>query len=349
MKVKSYASKSASSKLELFEFERREPNEHDVIFEVKFCGVCHSDIHTARGDWGEVEYPCVPGHEIVGIVTRVGSEVKDFKPGDRVGVGCMVNSCRDCVACNAGLENYCQNDPTWTYSSTDRIDGSDTKGGYSNLMVCNEDFVLSIPDNIKLEEAAPLLCAGITTYSPLRHWGAGKDKKVGIVGLGGLGHMGVKYAKAMGAEVTVITTSPSKVEEAKGYGADNVIVSTNTEAMESAAKTLDLILDTAPGKHDLDQYINLLGLDGSIVLVGPISTTLEFGASNVLTNRRSVAGSGIGSIKETKEMLQFSSENSIVPHIEVIDISKINEAWDRMVAKQVSHRYVIDIEKSFKS
>ena len=347
MKVKAFAAQSATTPLKMYEFDRREPNKNDVEFAVKFCGVCHSDIHTARGDWGATAYPCVPGHEIVGVVTRVGASVQNFKVGDRVGVGCMVNSCRDCVACKQSLENYCQNDPTWTYGSQDRIDGSVTRGGYSSVMVCNEDFVVAIPDNLTLEEAAPLLCAGITTYSPLKHWGAEKGKKVGVVGLGGLGHMAVKYAKAMGAEVFVITTSPDKVAKAKSYGADTVIVSSDADAMAGASKSLDIIIDTAPGKHALDPYIDLLGLNGTIVLVGPIATNLEFGASNVLTNRRSIAGSGIGSIAETKEMLAFSAKHNIVPDIEVIEMSKINDAWDSMVAKQMSHRYVIDIEKSF--
>jgi alcohol dehydrogenase (NADP+) len=347
MKAKCYASKSASSKLEYLEFDRREPNEHDVEFEVKFCGVCHSDIHTARGDWGEIEYPCVPGHEIVGIVTRVGSEVKDFKPGDRVGVGCMVNSCGECEPCKNNLENYCDNDPTWTYSSTDPIDGTDTKGGYSTIMVAPEKFVMAIPDSLELADAAPLLCAGITMYSPLRHWGAKKGMKIGILGLGGLGHMGVKYAKAMGAEVHVITSSPNKEEAALKYGADGVIISTDNVAVESARRKFDLIIDTIPGEHDLGIYLDMLNVDGTMVQVGPIATDLTFNA--LLQRRTSIAGSGIGSVSETKEMLKFSAERGIVPDIEVIDISKINEAWDNMVAKQMSHRYVIDMEKSFKS
>lgn len=347
MKAKAYAAHAADKPLEYYEFERRDPNETDVEFKVLYCGVCHSDVHTARGDWGEAEYPCITGHEIVGTVTRVGSEVSKFKVGDRVGVGCVVNSCRECVACKSGQENYCQNDPTWTYNSPDRLDGTNTLGGYSSVMVCNQDFVVSIPDSIELDKAAPLLCAGITLYSPLKHWNVTNGTKVGIVGLGGLGHMGVKYAKAMGAEVTVLTTSESKVEAAKKYGADSVIISTDSEAMQRAAKSLDLIIDTAPGQHDLDQYIELLGLEGTIVLVGPISTTLEFGASNVLTNRRSIAGSGIGSIADTIEMLDFSAKHGIVPDIEVITMNEINQAWDALVNKQMSHRYVIDIEKSF--
>lgn len=346
MKAKSFASKSPSSKLEYYEFDRREPNEFDVEFDVKFCGVCHSDIHTARGEWGEIAYPCIPGHEIVGIVTRVGDKVKNFKPGDRVGVGCMVNSCGECEPCKNNLENYCDNDPTWTYSSVDRIDSTDTKGGYSTLMVAPEKFVMSIPDSLDFAHAAPLLCAGITMYSPLRHWGAKKGMKVGILGLGGLGHMGVKYAKAMGCEVHVITSSPSKEKAALEYGADGVIISTDKAAVESARRMFDLIIDTIPGKHDLEPYLAMLRVDGTIVQVGPIATEMTFNA--LLQRRTSIAGSGIGSVTETKEMLQFSADHGIVPDIDVIDISKINEAWDGMVAKQMSHRYVIDIEKSFK-
>ena len=346
MKAKSYASKSPSSKLEFYEFERREPNEHDVELVVKYCGVCHSDIHTARGDWGEVEYPCVPGHEIVGIVTRVGADVKTFKQGDRVGVGCMVNSCGECEPCKNNLENYCDNDPTWTYSSTDRVDGTDTKGGYSTIMVAPEKFVIAIPDSLDSAQAAPLLCAGITMYSPLRHWDVKEGMLVGILGLGGLGHMGVKYAKAMGAEVHVITSSPNKEKAAFEYGADGVILSSDKAAVESVRRKFDIIIDTIPGKHDLGLYLDMLNVDGTMVQVGPIATDLTFNA--LLQRRTSIAGSGIGSVSETKEMLQFSAEHGIVPDIEIIDISKINEAWDSMVAKQMSHRYVIDIENSFK-
>jgi uncharacterized zinc-type alcohol dehydrogenase-like protein len=345
MKIKSFASKSPRSELEYYEFDRREPNEHDVEFEIKYCGVCHSDIHTARGDWGEIAYPCVPGHEVVGIVTRVGDDVRTFKPGDRVGVGCMVNSCGKCKPCKNNLENYCDNDPTWTYGSTDRIDGTDTKGGYSTIMVAPEKFVVTIPESLDLAHAAPLLCAGITMYSPLRHWGVKKGIKVGILGLGGLGHMGVKYAKAMGAEVYVITSSPNKEKVAIEYGADIVIISGDKPAVKSARRRLDLIIDTIPGKHDLGMYLDMLNVDGTLVQVGPIATDMTFNA--LLQRRTSIAGSGIGSVSETKEMLQFSAEHNIVPDIEVINMSKINEAWDSMVAKQMSHRYVIDIENSF--
>jgi uncharacterized zinc-type alcohol dehydrogenase-like protein len=347
MKVKAYAAKAADKKLEYYEFERRELGEKDIELKVIYCGVCHSDVHTARGDWGEIEYPCVPGHEIVGIVTRIGSSVTKHKVGDRVGVGCMVNSCGECASCQAGLEQYCDNDPTWTYSSVDSIDGSDTKGGYSTIMIAPEHFVLSIPESLDMAEAAPLLCAGITMYSPLRHWKTSVGMKVGIIGLGGLGHMGVKYAKAMGAEVYVITSSPEKVSIAKGYGADGVIVSSSDSDMQAAKRTLDLMIDTVPNTHDLKPYLELLNVDGIIVLVGPLSPLPGFHGGDVIGGRKSIAGSGIGGIKETEEMLAFSAEHKIVPDIEIIKMQDINTAWDSLVSKQMSKRYVIDIDGSF--
>lgn len=347
MKAKSYASQSPDKPLEPYEFDRREPTETDVEIKVLFCGVCHSDIHTARGDWGEVEYPCIPGHEIVGLVTRVGGSVAKFKPGDRVGVGCLVNSCGKCQPCKQGLEQYCDNGPTWSYSSKDPVDGSDTKGGYSTIMVAPENFVVNIPDSIDMAEAAPLLCAGITMYSPLRHWKAAPGMKVGIVGLGGLGHMGVKYAEAMGAEVDVITSSPEKADVAKGYGASGVIVSSSESDMKKARRKFDLIIDTIPNAHELAPYLELLNVDGTIVLVGPINPMPEFHGGDLIGGRKSIAGSGIGGIKETKEMLEFSAKHNIVPDIEIIKLQDINKAWDSLVSKQMSKRYVIDIEKSF--
>jgi uncharacterized zinc-type alcohol dehydrogenase-like protein len=347
MKTKSYAAKSASGPLEYYEFDRREPNDHDVEFKVVFCGVCHSDVHTARGDWGEVEYPCIPGHEIVGVVTRTGNSVTKYKVGDRVGVGCLVNSCGVCEPCKAGLQQYCDNDPTWTYSSKDPIDGTDTKGGYSTIMVAPENFVVSIPETLEMAEAAPLLCAGITMYSPLRHWKTAPGMTVGIIGLGGLGHMGVKYAKAMGAEVYVVTSSPEKAAAAKAYGADGVIVSSSDSDMQAAKRKFDLMIDTIPNTHDLKPYLDLLNVDGSIVLVGPLSPMPGFHGGNVIDGRKSIAGSGVGGIPETEEMLAFSAEHQIVPDIEVIEMQDINKAWDSLVSKQMSKRYVIDIEKSF--
>lgn len=347
MRAKSFAAPAADKPLEYYEFERREPTANDVELEVHYCGVCHSDIHTARGDWGEVEYPCIPGHEIVGVVTRVGEAVTNFKPGDRVGVGCMVNSCGTCEACKRGFENSCFNETIWTYSSTDPVDGTDTKGGYSTIMVAPEHFVLHLPDSLDMAQAAPLLCAGITTYSPLRHWNVGPGTKVGIIGLGGLGHMGVKYAKAMGAEVWVITSSPGKAKNAKAYGATGVVVSTSEQDMERAAHSFDFLLDTIPKAHDLTPYLKLLNVHGTICLVGPIEPMPGFHSANVINGQKSIAGSGIGGIKETQEMLEYSAENKVLPDIEIINMQDINKAWDALTNREMAKRFVIDIKKSF--
>jgi uncharacterized zinc-type alcohol dehydrogenase-like protein len=349
MKVKSFASPAADKSLEYYEFERREPNSTDVELEIHYCGICHSDIHTAHGDWGEVEYPCVPGHEVVGIVTRVGEAVTKFKPGDRVGVGCMVNSCGTCEACQKGFENSCFKETIWTYSSKDPVDGTDTKGGYSTIMVAPEHFVLPIPESLDSAQAAPLLCAGITTYSPLRHWKVGPGTKVGIIGLGGLGHMGVKYAKQMGAEVWVITSSPEKVEIAKSYGAAGVIVLSSEKDMEAAAHKFDFLLDTIPKAHDLTPYLQLLNIHGTICLVGPIELMPGFHSGDVISGQKSIAGSGIGGIKETLEMLEYSAEHQILPEIEVISIQDVNKAWKSLMDGQMAKRYVIDMKKSFPS
>lgn len=347
MKAKSFAAQAVDTPLAYYEFDRREPGESDVEIAISYCGVCHSDVHTAKGDWGDADYPCVTGHEIVGNVTRVGSNVTNHKVGDLVGVGCMVNSCGTCEPCKAGLEQYCKNGCTWTYGSKDPIDQSITKGGYSTVIVVREHFVIAIPEGLDEASAAPLLCAGITMYSPLRHWKTGPGMKVGIIGLGGLGHMGVKYAKAMGAEVYVITTSPEKSEAAKEYGADGVIISSSEADMKAASGTFDLLIDTVPVGHDLKPYLELLDLDGSIVLVGPLSPMEGFHGGNVINGRKSVAGSGIGGIKETAEMLAFSAEHGIVPEIEIIDMGTIDDGWDSLIQKQMSKRYVIDIKKSF--
>jgi len=347
MKAKAFAAIAADKPLESFEIDRREPLDNDVEIKIKFCGICHSDIHTAKGDWGEIEYPCVPGHEIIGTVTRTGKLVSSHKVGDRVGVGCMVNSCGKCEPCKTGLEQYCDNDCTWTYGSIDPVDNTTTQGGYSSHIVVPEHFVISIPESLSSPEAAPLLCAGITTYSPLRHWGAKKGMRVGIIGLGGLGHMGVKYAKAMEASVTVITSSPNKIEAAKNYGADKVILSTSEEQMKEACRTLDLIIDTIPNAHDLTPYLDLLGVNGTIVLVGPITDMPGYHSGIIIGGRKSIAGSGIGGINETEEMLAFSAEHNIVPDIEIITTAEVNKAWDTLVDKQMTKRYVIDIEKSF--
>lgn len=347
MKAKSFAVSAADKPLEYCEFDRREPTATDVELEVLFCGVCHSDIHTARGDWGEIQYPCVPGHEIVGVVTRVGDAVTQFKPGDRVGVGCMVNSCGTCEACKRGYENSCFSETIWTYSSKDPIDGSDTKGGYSTIMIAPEHFVLHLPESLDWAHAAPLLCAGITTYSPLRHWKVGPGMKVGIIGLGGLGHMGVKYAKAMGAETWVITSSPDKAENAMSYGADGVIVSTSETDMAKAANMFDFLLDTIPRAHDMTPYIHLLNIHGTVCLVGPIEPMPGYHSGDLIHGQKSIAGSGIGGIKETQEMLEYSAEHSILPEIEIIAIQDINTAWESLAKKQMAKRYVIDMKKSF--
>lgn len=347
MKAKSFAKPSPDKPLEYYEFTRREPTAIDVELEVLYCGVCHSDVHTGCGDWGQVEYPCVPGHEIAGVVTRVGKSVTKFKIGDHVGVGCMVNSCGICEACKRGFENSCFNGPVWSYSSKDPVDGTDTKGGYSTIMVAPEHFVLPLPDSIDMAHVAPLLCAGITTYSPLKHWNVGPGKKVGVIGLGGLGHMAVKYAKAMGAEVWVITSSPAKAVTAKSYGATGVVVSASDKDMKDAAHTFDFLLDTIPKAHDLSQYLNLLNLHGTICLVGPIEQMPGFHSGSVINGQKSIAGSGIGGIKETQEMLAYSAKHNIVPEIEVIKIQDINKAWDALKNKQMAKRYVIDMKKSF--
>lgn len=347
MKAQSFAAPAPDKPLEYYEFERREPTATDVELDVHYCGVCHSDMHTARGDWGETEYPCIPGHEIVGVVTRIGSAVTEFKPGDRVGVGCMVNSCGTCEACKRGFENSCFQETIWTYGSKDPVDGTNTKGGYSTIMVAPEHFVLHLPDSLDMATAAPLLCAGITTYSPLRHWDVKPGTKVGVIGLGGLGHMGVKYAVAMGAEVWVITSSPDKAEVAKSYGAAGVIVSTSDTDMESAAHTFDFLLDTIPMGHELAPYLQLLNVHGTICLVGPIEPMPSFHSGDVINGQKSIAGSGIGGINETKEMLEYSAEHNILPEIEIIAMQDINKAWDSLTSKQMAKRYVIDMKKSF--
>lgn len=349
MKTKSFAASAPDKPLEYYEFNRREPNETDVELEVQYCGVCHSDIHTAKGDWGEVEYPCVTGHEIIGTVTKTGTQVTKFKPGDRVGVGCMVNSCGKCEACKNGFENSCYQETTWTYGSKDPIDGTNTRGGYSTIMVAPEHFVLPIPESLDSAHAAPLLCAGITTYSPLMHWKVGPGVKVGIIGLGGLGHMGVKYAKAMGAEVWVITSSPGKAKTALSYGAAGVVVSSSEKDMQSNVHKFDFLLDTIPKAHDLSPYMQLLNLRGTICLVGAIEPMPGYHSTDVIGGQKSIAGSGIGGVKETQEMLEYSAKHGILPEIEVIRIQDINKAWDSLISKQMAKRFVIDMKKSFQA
>jgi uncharacterized zinc-type alcohol dehydrogenase-like protein len=342
--ARAYAAQSATSPLAPLGIERRDPRPTDVDIEILFCGVCHSDLHTARGEWGGTKYPCVPGHEIIGRVTRVGPAVKNFKPGDLAGVGCMVDSCRACPSCREGLEQYCTAGATFTYNSPDPISGGHTFGGYSARIVCDEKYTLRIPKNLDPAGAAPLLCAGITTYSPLRHWSVGKGTRVGIVGLGGLGHMGLKLAHAMGAHVTLFTTSPNKIEDAKRLGADEVVISKDKDAMARKAGSFNFILDTVAAPHNLDDYTAMLVRDGTLCLVGaPAEPHPSPAVFNLIFGRRSIAGSLIGGIRETQEMLDFCGEHRITSEIERIPIQKINEAWERMLRSDVKYRFVIDM------
>ncbi|KEZ49593.1 NAD(P)-dependent alcohol dehydrogenase [Metabacillus indicus] len=324
------------------EIKRRDLDTKDVLIEIKFAGICHSDIHTAHGEWGEVNYPLVPGHEIAGIVTDVGPEVTKYKVGDRVGVGCMVDSCGDCENCQKGEEQYCLKGNIPTYAGVDKY-GEPTQGGYSTHIVVVEDFVLSIPDEIELDQAAPLLCAGITTFSPLHHWKAGPGKKVAVVGLGGLGHMAVKIAHAMGAEVTVLSQTLKKKEDGMRFGAADYYATSDPETFEKLAGTFDLIINTVSAKLKLDDYLSLLTLDGSMVNVGAPAEPLSLNVFSLIGHRRSFAGSLIGGIRETQEMLNFCAEHKIGPEIEVISADQINEAYDRVLNSDVKYRFVIDI------
>jgi alcohol dehydrogenase (NADP+) len=323
------------------EIERRALGPKDVRIDIKFCGVCHSDIHFARGEWGEIPYPAVPGHEIAGVVADVGPEVTGFAPGDRVGVGCMVNSCRECENCLAGNEQYCLKGNTQTYGSVDR-DGTITYGGYSDHVVVDEDFVVTIPDGIELDVAAPLLCAGITTYSPLRHWNAGPGKHVGIVGLGGLGHMAVKLAKAMGSQVTVLSQSLRKQQDGLKLGADDYYATSDDATFGELAGSFDLIVNTVSAGIDIGRFLTLLKTDGALVNVGAPPEPLPVPAFALLMQRRTFAGSAIGSIRETQEMLDFCAEHGIGAEIEVISADQVNEAWERVLASDVRYRFVID-------
>lgn len=338
-----YAAQSKESPLAPYSFTRREPDATDVQIEILYCGVCHSDLHQVRSDWGDSFYPIVPGHEIVGKVTRVGENVAKFKVDDVVAVGCMVYSCRDCCHCKDGLEQYCLEGATWTYNSPDRKGDGVTYGGYANNIVVDEAFVLKMPDNLDLAAAAPLLCAGITSYSPLRNWKVGPGTKMGVVGLGGLGHMAIKFGKAFGAEVTLFTTSPDKAEDAKRLGASTIINSKDADAMAAYGNKLDFILNTVAVKHDLAPYLATLRLDGTMCMVGIPDEPFAVGTFNLVRARNSLAGSGIGGIKETQEMLDYCGENNITSDVEVIPISKINEAYDRMVKSDVKYRFVIDM------
>lgn len=344
--TRAYSAASATSVLASDTIDRRELTDRDVHIEILFCGVCHSDLHTVRDEWNSVmptTYPCVPGHEIVGRVAAVGSGVTKFEPGDLVGVGCLVDSDRNCSQCRDGVEQFCPN-ATFTYNSPDAHLGGVTSGGYSERIVVDERFVLSIPDHLDPAGAAPLLCAGITTYSPIRRWGDIKGKKVGVVGLGGLGHMGVKFARAFGACVLVFTTSPSKRADAVRLGADDAIISTDAEQMQQHAGTFDFILDTVSADHDINTYINMLARDGNITLVGAPETPLPISRFALLFGRKSISGSLIGGLPETQEMLDFCGEHNITADVEVIPIQKINEAYDRMLKSDVKYRFSIDMD-----
>ncbi|EIK93940.1 alcohol dehydrogenase [Pseudomonas sp. M47T1] len=343
-KALGYAALTPTTPLAPLAFERRDPRANDVSIDILYCGVCHSDLHQARNEWGIAVYPLMPGHEIVGKVTAVGPAVRNYKVGDLVGVGCMVDSCQQCSACRKDLEQYCQAGPTMTYATPDRIDGTNTMGGYCDHIVVREEFVVRIPQGMDLAAAAPILCAGITTYSPLKHHGVGAGHKVGILGMGGLGHMGIKFAKALGAEVTVFTRSASKAAEARKQGADHVIVSTDDTQMAAAAGRFDFLLDTIPVQHDLNPYLQTLTFDGVHILVGliePVSPPLH--AANLVLQRRVLAGSLIGGIAETQEVLDFCAEHGITCDIEMLDIRNINEAFERMLLGDVKYRFVIDM------
>ncbi len=338
-----YAAQSATTPLAPFTFERRALRPSDVRIEILYTGICHSDIHMARNEWKGTIYPVVPGHEIVGRVTAVGENVTKFKAGDLAAVGCMVDSCQDCASCAEGLEQYCEKGLTLTYNSKQK-DGTITYGGYSDFIVVTENFVLHVPEKLDLKATAPLLCAGITLYSPLRHWKVGPGMNVGIIGLGGLGHMGVKFAHAMGAKVTMITTSPDKGEDARRLGADEVLISKDEEAMKKAARSFELLVNTIPVDHDLNPYVTLLKRDGTMVIVGAIEPiTHDLATAQIVVGRKSIAGSLIGGIAETQEMLDYCAKHNIVSDVEMIDIQEINEAYTRMIKSDVKYRFVIDM------
>jgi alcohol dehydrogenase (NADP+) len=344
MKVQGYAAQQAKATLTPYSFERREPRDHDVAIDIQYCGICHTDIHQVRDEWGASTFPMVPGHEIAGIVTAIGPKVTRHKMGDRVAVGCFVDSCRKCGPCLKGLEQYCVEGPTLTYNAVERDGKNRTQGGYSNKIIVDENYVLRIPENIPMNRAAPLLCAGITMYSPLMHWKAGPGKKVGIIGLGGLGHMGVKIAHALGAEVTVLSHSLRKQEDGKRMGADNFYATSDQETFKRLKGYFDLIINTLAVEIDWEQYLNLLALDGTMVVVGIPEKKSPIGVSTLINGRRSLAGSVIGGIQETQEMLDFCSKHNLSSDIETIPIQKVNEAYERVVKSDVRYRFVIDMK-----
>jgi alcohol dehydrogenase (NADP+) len=343
--TKAYSAASASSPVAATTIPRRDPAGHDVQIEILFCGICHSDLHSVRNEWSEfmpTVYPIVPGHEIVGRITSVGSEVTRYKPGDLAAVGCMVDSDRTCPHCQAGLENCCPN-MTLTFNSPDKHLGGVTYGGYSDSIVVDERFVLRVPANLALAGAAPLLCAGITTYSPMHRWGVGKGKKVGVVGLGGLGHMGVKFADALGAHVVVFTTSEHKKEDALRLGADEVVVSRNADEMKKHAGSFDFILDAVSADHDINAYLNLLALNGNLTIVGAPPKPLGVSAFALIFGNRTFSGSAIGGLPETQQMLDFCGEHNITADVEVIPVQKVNEAYERLLKSDVKYRFSIDM------
>jgi alcohol dehydrogenase (NADP+) len=341
--VRAFGTDAAEAPLQALNIRRRIPKAHDIEIDILYCGVCHSDLHTARNEWHGTIYPCVPGHEIVGRILSIGEHVTKFKTGDLAAVGCLVDSCRECSYCKEGLEQYCEEGNIQTYNSPDKYLGTQTYGGYSGSIVVDESFVLRVPENLDAAATAPLLCAGITTYSPLKHWNVGPGKKVGVVGLGGLGHMAVKIAKAMGADVVVFTTSQSKVEDAKRLGADDVVLSKDNGQMARYAGKLHFVLDAVSAQHDINAYLNLLRVDGSLALVGAPEHPLPVAAFSLIPYRRSFAGSMIGGIAETQEMLDFCGKHNIVSDIELISIHQINEAYERLLEGDVKYRFVIDM------
>jgi alcohol dehydrogenase (NADP+) len=341
--ARGYAAQSATDAIAPFSFQRREVQPHDVQIDILYCGVCHSDIHQARNEWGGSIYPMVPGHEIVGRVIKTGSQVTKFKTGDLVGVGCFVDSCRECSQCKKGNEQYCERGMSPTYNGYEQDGKTPTYGGYSTQIVVDDNYVLKVPSGLPLEGVAPLLCAGITTYSPLRHWNVGKGHKVGVLGLGGLGHMGVKIAAALGAEVTMLSTSSSKEADAKRLGADRFVLTTDPEAFKVNANYFDFIVDTVSAQHDVDKYLGTLNVDGVLIMVGLPPEPLSVPAHSIVQRRRSVAGSMIGGIAETQEMLDFCAAHNIVSDVEVIPIQQINEAYEKTIKGQVKYRFVIDI------
>ena len=345
MKTKGYAVLEASKPLVPFNFDRRELRPNDVALEIKYAGICHSDIHQAREEWGPAIFPMVPGHEIAGVVSEIGSAVTKFKVGDRIGVGVFIDSCRKCSSCKAGLEQYCLEGMTGTYNGYERDGKTVAQGGYSNLFVVDADYAVSVPANLDMAGVAPLLCAGITLYSPLKNWGAGKGKKVGVIGLGGLGHMGVKFAVALGTHTTVFSHSPNKEADAKAMGAHEFVVTKNPDNFAKLAKDYDLILNTVSADMDLTPFLDLLKLDGTLVLIGLPGKPYEISTPSLLAQRRSIAGSMIGGIAQTQEMLNFCGEYNIVSDVEVIDPDYINEAYERTVASDVKYRFVIDAAK----